>query len=355
MARFDEIDPNFKVETELGVDNIRFYNALEAPFRIYGMSMMDGKYRRMPQAVAQATSASVEALHANTAGGRLRFKTDSSYIAISTKMENVQHFDHVALTGTCAFDLYIKQEEGFRYFKTYRPQWDMNSGYDSLIDFGEKQEREILMHFPTYGDVVSLHIGIEEDATLSAPTEYTYAKPFVAYGSSITQGGCASRTGNAYESILSRRFDIDHINLGFSGSARAEDVIADYVADLDMSFFLYDYDHNAPTLEHYKNTHEKMFKKVRAKHPDMPILIMTRPNYYLTKEWVARREVAYQTYQNALAAGDKRVWFIDGPELMAICKDEGTVDNCHPTDYGFYSMANAIANWIEENKILEMI
>ena len=355
MARLEEIDSNFKIETDLGVDNIRFYDVLEAPFHIYGVAMLDGRFRRMPKAVAAQTNKGVLELHTNTAGGRVRFKTNSSYVAISAKMENVCNESHVAFTGVSGFDLYVKDEKDFQYRGSFRPRLGMETGYESLIHLDSKQEREILIHFPTYSDVTALHIGVEDDAIVEAAKEYAYEKPFVAYGSSITQGGCASRSGNAYESVLSRRFDIDHINLGFSGSARAEDVMAEYVSNLEMSFFLYDYDHNAPTAEHYRNTHEKMFQKVRAAHPDIPILIMTRPKYCLNEDELARREIAYKTYENALAAGDKRVWFMDGKQLMALCGDEGTVDNCHPTDFGFHSMAKAIGDWMEENKILEMI
>ena len=129
----------------------------------------------------------------------------------------------------------------------------------------------------------------------------------------------------------------------------------EYLAGLDMSLFLYDYDHNAPSNEHYAETHEKLFKAVRAAHPELPILIMTRPRYYLNSVGVVRREIAYRTYQNAIAAGDKRVWFMDGKQLMALCGDEGTVDNCHPTDFGFHAMAKAVGDWIEENDILDMI
>ena len=80
--------------------------------------------------------------------------------------------------------------------------------------------------------------------------EYRIKKPVVYYGSSITQGGCASKPGSSYESILSRRFDCDYINLGFSGTAKGEDEIVDYIKGLEMSVFVMDYDHNAPTTEH---------------------------------------------------------------------------------------------------------
>jgi len=367
MASIEKIDKNLAVGATINKEGLVFYNALEAPFKIYGIYMHGGRFRRMPEEVAAQVSQGVLGLHACTAGGRLRFKTNSRAIAISAKMPEVYHGAHFALSGSSGFDLYEETDEGVRYVKTFMPKVGMTEGYESLLDFEETnlltpefqaapdKMRTYLIHFPTYSKVSEVYIGIKEGAMLEAAEEYKYTKPFVVYGSSITQGGCASRSGNAYPSILSRRFSYDHINLGFSGSAKAEDAMIEYLSGLDMSFFIYDYDHNANDNEHYAQTHEKLFKAVRTAHPDLPILILTRPRYYLNSVGVTRREIAYKTYENALAAGDKRVWFMDGKQLMALCGDEGTVDNCHPTDFGFHSMAKAIGDWMEENKILEMI
>jgi hypothetical protein len=74
-----------------------------------------------------------------------------------------------------------------------------------------------------YSDVSEFFVGVSKDSLLAEPKPYKYEKPIVFYGSSITQGGCASRPGMAYESIVSRRFDADYLNLGFSGSAKGEE------------------------------------------------------------------------------------------------------------------------------------
>ena len=58
------------------------------------------------------------------------------------------------------------------------------------------------------------------------------------------------------------------------------------------------------------------------------------------------------TYKNALAAGDENVYFIDGTEMTALCGNEGTVDNCQPTDFGFAAMADALIKVIEREHIL---
>lgn len=355
MSGIEKIDKNFVVGSSIDKEGVVFHNVLSEPFQIYGVHMWDGQLRRMPAAVAEQVSKNVTMLHRRTAGGRIRFKTDSETIAISAKLTDFGRMPHIAFCGAVGLDMYEEKDGEQRYVKTFIPPSDTTEGFESLFEYEDKKMREITINMPTYAGLAELYIGLDADAIVQAPRPYTYEKPFVSYGSSITQGGCASRPGNAYQALLTRRFDIDHINLGFSGSARAEDVMIDYVAGLEMSFFLYDYDHNAPTMEHYAATHEKMFKAVRAQHPDIPILIMTRPKYYLSAGELQRVEIAKKTYENALAAGDKRVWFMDGPELMALCKDEGTVDNTHPTDLGFYSMALAIGNWIEENHILDLI
>jgi hypothetical protein len=170
----------------------------------------------------------------------------------------------------------------------------------------------------------------------------------VYYGSSITQGACASKPGSCYPSILSRKFDCDYINLGFAGSARGEEAMGDYIKELDMSIFVLDYDHNAPNLEKMKATHSRLFQQVRSKHPDLPIIILPRPRYYHRGQDKERFEVIERTYLDAKEQGDENVYFISGKKLMALVKDNGSVDNTHPTDSGFLSMSLALEEFFEE-------
>jgi hypothetical protein len=298
----------------------------------------------MPEAVAKTVSEGVHFLHANTAGGRLRFKTDSSYIAISTKLDSICRMDHFPLCGTAGFDLYADGE----YVKTFRPPYDMIDGYEYLAVLGEPKMREITINFPLYTDVCELYVGLCESAQILEPTPYRNEKPVVYYGSSVTQGGCASRPGTSDQAFVSRDLNIDYINLGFSGNAKAEDEMIDYIKSLDMSVYVCDYDYNAPTYEHLEKTHEKMFLAVREAQPDLPVVFLTMPKFTLNAEDMRRRELIRRTYENALARGDKNVYFIDGPTLMALAGNEGTVDNVHPTDFGFHSMAVAVSKVLKE-------
>ena len=348
MKNISEIDKNFVVKSNIEKDNIKFFNADESPFKVYGVYRDGDRYRRLPESVAQTVNPGVLALHANTAGGRVRFVTDSRYVAINTIMDKIGKMPHFPFSGSAGFDLYADNV----FIKSFMPPVDIHDGYESLIEFDSKQMRDITINFPLYSDVKELYIGLEDSATVEASPEYKSTKPIVYYGSSITQGGCASRPGTSYQSFVSRAFDYDYINLGFSGNAKAEDEIVEYISNLDMSVFVYDYDHNAPTTEHLKNTHEKMFKAIRQKHPDMPVVMMSRPKHILTEEEQERLNIIKTTYNNALSAGDKNVYLITGSELTALCKNEGTVDNCHPTDFGFGSMAKALETVLEKIAVI---
>ena len=145
---------------------------------------------------------------------------------------------------------------------------------------------------------------------------------------------------------------MDYINLGFSGNAKAEDEIAAYIKELPMSLFVYDYDHNAPSLEYLQATHEKMFRIIRDRNPNLPIVMMSKPQFYLNPADEKRRQVVERTYQNAIHAGDKNVYFIPGQDLMTYCGNDGTVDAVHPTDYGFFSMAKVLGDLIEKHHLL---
>lgn len=331
------------ISTGIEKEGIRFYDIEKSPFRIYGIFREGEMYRRMPEAVAKTVSDAVLRLSSNTAGGRVRFMTDSPYVAIHAEYGKLYKADHFPFTGSIGFDLYSDN----KYVNTFRPPYDVSADLDRVIEVGGGMH-DITVNFPLYSNVKALYIGLDEKAVITEAKPYKNDKPVVYYGSSITQGGCASRPGMSYQSIVSRVLDIDYVNLGFSGNAKAEDEIVDYIAGLPMSAFVMDYDHNAPNTEHLRLTHEKMFKAIRASQPELPILMMSRPKYRLTPDEIERRSIVESTYKNAVAAGDKNVYFLDGAALTELCLDEGTVDNTHPTDFGFASMAKAVCAVLEK-------
>ncbi len=345
--RIDEIDKNLAVDKSIDKSGLKFFSFEDEPFRIYGDLRREdnGFLYRIPRAVAEKTSRRVAGLAGCTAGGRVKFKTDSKRIAIIARYRDIHTMSHFPITGSIGLDLYADN----CYKATFTPPVSMpNMAYESLATFDCSAEREITVNLPSYSMLNELYIGIDEGATLSAPTPYKNEKPIVYYGSSITQGACSSRPGATYQSRLARWLDWDYINLGFSGSAYAEEAIIDYIASLDMSVFVCDYDHNAKTLEYLEATHMPIYRKIRAKQPELPIIFMTRPNSKFSENRLLRRAIIKKTYDTAISEGDKNVYFLDPTECMPLIADDATVDSCHPTDLGFYFIASALRPILEK-------
>jgi hypothetical protein len=133
---------------------------------------------------------------------------------------------------------------------------------------------------------------------------------------------------------------MDYVNLGFSGCGKAEDTMIEYLKVLSTSVFVSDYDYNAPDPEYLRNTHYKLYEAIRQAHPDIPYIMVTKPDHHGTPTDYARRQVVMESYMKARENGDENVYFIDGTMFFAGDEfDAHTVDGCHPNDLGFYRMA----------------
>ena len=343
MSDITQFDKNFKIDTDLGRSDIAWHDPKKEPFSMYGV-FFDGEcYRRMPEEVAKNVSGGVYELAKNTAGGRVCFTTDSDFVAISYKRAALWKMSHMALTGSAGFDMYIRINGKETYYGVFVPN-QSSAGYDSILKFPTKAKREIIIRFPLYTGATQLVIGLQEGACLEKWGGYKIEKPIVFYGSSITQGACASAPGTDYASRVSRRFDANYLNLGFSGNAKGEDAMMEYIAGLEMSCFVYDYDYNAPNAAHLEKTHYKGYRKVRDAQPELPIVMMSAPNYdRLTQDQTVRRDVIAASYERAVAEGDKNVYFVDGKKYFATFNaDSCSVDGTHPNDHGFFVMAEAV-------------
>ena len=254
---------------------------------------------------------------------------------------------HMPLAGSHGFSLYANGKFQAIYFIKVKEIYDspLNSPYAFQLNkkYNRTDLRDIELYFPLYNGVKSLYVGLKKGSQLLPHNDYTYKKPMVFYGSSITQGGCASRTGNDYISHLGRMLDSDYVNLGFSGNAKGEQTMADYLASLDASVYVIDYDHNAPTYEHLEKTHYPLYQTIRDKNPNTPIVFISAPGPEYKEKGFERRDLIKTNYEKAVANGDKNVYFIDGESLFGSeDREVCTVDLCHPNDIGFLRMARTI-------------
>lgn len=341
----EEIDRNFRLETVDGHDVV-FRPVTEVPFLLTGLPFFaeERVFCRLPQGEIPKMNQGVQGLAWHTSGVMAHFRSDSGTVAIRAMLRAPGDMNNMARSGSSGFDLYIGRGTEKVYRKTAIPGSGQTTYTSVLLQNAGAELRDFTLNFPLYNGVKELEIGLTPNAVLEPAVPFAVATPILFYGSSITQGGCASRPGNAYTHIVGRRLNVPIINYGFSGSARGEQEMAALIGRIPMSVFVYDYDHNAPTIEHLQATHEPFFRAFRDARPETPVVFVSRCDFDGDRAGSrARRDIIRNTYENARAAGDEKVFFVDGETLFGKSdRDACTVDGCHPNDLGFIRMAEAI-------------
>ncbi|MDE5699279.1 MAG: SGNH/GDSL hydrolase family protein, partial [Lachnospiraceae bacterium] len=247
-TKMETIDENLKsVPLKQG---LHFQDVRNTPARIYGL--IEGEYARLPAALRPFASEKLLILQGNTSGGRVRFLTDSRRLGLRMIVTDSEGFPHMAYSGYAGIDCYLGEGPDPEYLGTRWPPLGERL-LESEFELPGTLSL-VTLYLPLYDGIKLLELGLEPDAALLAPPPYTRETPIVFYGSSITQGGCASRSSNTYCALVSRWLDSDFYCLGFSGNAKGEQWMAEYIAQLSMSCFVYDYDHNAPSPDYLRQT-----------------------------------------------------------------------------------------------------
>ena len=291
---------------------------------------------------------SLNVLGQRSPGVRIIFKTNSKAVNFTIEMEDVSVDIGSGLFQRLSSHVLVG-DHGKARFSALVSSYDYNSNIAKGTLEKDDTLENVMLWLPTCSVIKNITVEIEEDGVIESPDPYKYTG-VVYYGSSITEGVNLSSSANTYSAIISERLSCDYYNLGFPSNAKGEPEIAEYIANIsDISVFVYDYDHNAPSLEHLEKTHEPFFKIIREKHPLLPIIMITRPNIENTPDYMERRDIVKKTYENARAHGDENVWFIDGSTFFD--KEERylcMLDRTHPNDLGNYKMAQKIMPIVKE-------
>lgn len=343
----EKIDSNFAEKKVTADGELLRYTLPCKEFDLYGV-YFDQKYNRfvrMDLDVALSVSDKLCSLAKRTAGGRVRFSTDSKYFGVEVTYDEFNRMSHMPLLGSSGMILLEECDDGsLRLMKSVQPSFNKEHGYTSTATLHGGRMRNYILYLPLYNGIDSLHIELDATATVTGGKKYKDELPILYYGSSITQGGCASRPDNCYQAFIAKWNNIDYINLGFSGNGKGEQVMAEYLGKIPCSLFVLDYDHNAPDAEHLEKTHFAFYQTFRKLQPDTPILMISKPDYDKHPQKAAEREaVIRKSYRKARAAGDANVYFIAGKTLFG--KEDRlncVVDGTHPNDLGFYRMAKKI-------------
>ncbi|QDU11963.1 SGNH/GDSL hydrolase family protein [Gimesia aquarii] len=344
---FAETQPvsTFKVDEK---DKTHWFDIKNLGVEGKGWTDTETFFDRLPKKAKGVVRPPVWSLSKHSAGLAVRFVTDATTIKAKWELTSANiAMNHMAATGVSGLDLYVKTDsDKWRWLAVGRPSKKENSV--TLISGLMPGKREYFLYLPLYNGVKSVEIGIPESSHLwKAPARQPGKnKPLVFWGTSITQGGCASRTGMVHTAILGRRLNRPVINLGFSGNGRMEPEVAKLIAELDASVFIIDCLPNVTAPVVAKET-ESIVNTLRKAHPDTPILLVedrTYSNAYLKKSSQERhrtsRQALQEAYQKLKKAGVKHLYYLDGESLLGN-DSEDTVDGSHPTDLGFFRQANA--------------
>ena len=315
-----------------------------------------GILRRIPE--KSFISERVNGLADNTAGVMLRFRSDTSAVSIRVKLKpwDETFLWHMPQSGSAGFDLYIGAGHSKIFAGSTRCPFGSKE-YEMAIFKTEDGGvmRDYTLNFPLYSGVDSLKIGLSENAVILPPVPWKDPRPVVVYGTSIQQGGCASRPGMCHTNQMSRMLDRPFLNLGFSGAGRGEPEMAELLAEIsDPAMYVLDYDANV-NLARLKETLPVFIDILRKKHPDTPVLLVSRlpmNNEFLTPSaCIPYRQELTEIHLNELSrrrnAGDRNIHFLDGSTLYGPDPSECTVDGGHATDLGMYFIAKTMAPVIE--------
>lgn len=303
-------------------------------------------YDRLPARAKNIVPEAVWNLSKHSAGMHVRFVTDAANISARWSLRCKElAMNHMPATGVSGLDLYVKDDGMWRWVGMGLPsQFPCNQA--ELVDGLDGQRHELMLYLPLYNGVDSVEIGLSADASLE-PAPKIVAKPMCFYGTSILHGGCASRAGMAWPSIVGRRLGRAAINLGFSGNGRMEKQLAEFQRELDVCVYVLDC---LPNMD-AALVGERLVpfvRTLRETRPLTPIVLVEKPHYpawslraMMRENITACNAACRRAYDALISRGDGNLHYVPGDHLYGD-DGEATVDGAHATDVGFLRMAAAL-------------
>jgi len=346
----EKLDPNF--QAAVVEDGLQWHDARDFLVEGQGWPQESAEYSRLPDRAEKIVRQPVWELSRHSSGLRVRFVSNTPKLAARWKLRfETLGMPHMPANGVSGLDLYARDDGRWRWAGFAGvAQYPDNEAV--LFDEEKGDEREYTLYLPLYNGVSELQIGALPGAEIRA-VENEAKKPICIYGTSITQGGCASRAGLAYPAILGRILEWPTINLGFSGNGQAEPEVAQLLAELDPAIFVLDC---LPNLqpEQVLERVGPFVETLRAARSSTPIALMEHPIYQDTwlkadrhKQVWGDNEALQTVRQKLREAGVTGLHYVAGETLYA---DDGnsTVDGGHANDIGFLHMAQALAPVLEQ-------
>ncbi len=292
---------------------ILWFDARQVGVEGQGWTETKAPYDRLPEKAEGVVRPPVWGLSRHSAGLCIPFTTDAREIHTSwTLTSDRLAMPHMPATGVSGLDLYVRQADGGWHWLAVGQPREAPTNTTRLVGGLPDGTRDYLLYLPLYNGVSEVEIGVPEGSTIASwerPEERR--KPIIFYGTSITQGGCASRPGMVHTAILGRRLDRSVINLGFSGNGTMDPEVGTLLAELDPAVYVIDCLPNMSAQQVAERT-EPLVKTLREKHPDTPIVLAedrTYANAFLLPSSRQRNESSRKAlrgaYDRLKEAGDR--------------------------------------------------
>ncbi|MCD7976779.1 MAG: SGNH/GDSL hydrolase family protein [Tannerellaceae bacterium] len=329
-------------------------NPLQAGFPVIqnqGWTEETGQsYSRFPDRARNTVRKEVWELSENSAGLAIHFYSNAPEIEVRYQVKGALQMQHMPATGVSGVDLYAINSDGewnvcagtFSFGDTIQYRFESLTK-DQYHDYGY----EYRLYLPLYNTVRWLEIGVPQ-GSLFEFIPVSPEKPVLLYGTSIAQGGCVSRAGMAWATILQRSLDYPLINAGFSGNGRLEPEVLDLITEIEARLYILDCLPNL-TQENEEEIYHRIVqavKQIRNKQA-APILLIehlgysnmgTHSLYAASVEKV--NKASKRAYETLRQEGIPALYYLTREEL-AIPAD-GWVDHIHPNEWGMQAQARAV-------------
>ena len=320
---------------------------------LYGKAVQEtaSRYSRLPASLSEVSRPGVWSLGQNSTGLYVRFRTDSPTLWVRWNSTNSFVMNHMTATGSRGVDLYVLNDGKWRFIAAGRPNTKAAVTEREIMSNMTSQMREYMLYLSLYDGIDELQIGSEEGHPVlkeEVPSPRT-ERPIVMYGTSITQGGCVSRPGMLYTSIMSRELNREFVNLGFSGNAFLDLEIAQLMASVkNPAVYVIAATENA-SVEQFEQRGETFFRILRDAHPNVPVVFVqaVRYSYDILNQddaaiMEAKMAACKKLYDSLLKAGEKNIYFTDPAATKSFADAESSVDGCHLTDLGSMRFADVL-------------
>lgn len=352
MEYLESIDDRLKTINE---NNIQYLNLFNHPNLVYG-NIFDTdevdfcKYSPEVQEdmkkFGKNVAENMEYMKSVSCGNRIRFRTTSRHLIFKVELKRPYNYKKMVSWNSSGFDIYLVDDKGhYHNYSLIAPKEGNRIFAEQIVI---PPNSNICIFLPNYNTILNMYIGIDRNSRIfTFPYPKKNRTPILFYGNSITQGSSASKSGNSFPNIVSRKLHKDIVNLSMITCCLGTDNTAKMIGNIDCEAIVIDYSRFAPNKDYLEKTYDKFYRTIRKKHPHKKIILMTTACFNRWKEYMEYDEVILSTYESAIARGENTL-LLNQAELFD--RDEYdlvSVDIGHYTDYGMFRVANKICKLLK--------